>query len=101
VVELNEAEPLGVSRFGLVTLGIFIALVVALAVLVALTPGDMAGIGMMFIAVPWIVFALLLGPGGFEFGFIVGFLINLILAYAVGAFIERWWRRRQGRTAAT
>jgi hypothetical protein len=100
VVKLNEAEPPMVSRLGLMTLGIFIGLVIALGVVVHSTQSDMAGIAFIVVAVPWIILALFLGPGAFEFGFIVGFALNLILAYCLGAFIERRWRRRRQQRGA-
>ena len=101
VVKLMEAKRPLVSRVGLVTLGIFVALVIGVVVHVFSAPTHMAVVSLAWVALPWIGLELLLRPEwewlAFALGFYGGFLINLVLAYAVGAFIESLWRRRVRR----
>ena len=94
IVERLAGQPPAV-KIGLVFVGIYVLAVAAAAVFVATSSGDMSGMVLLYITLPWpLVGSWLFGDGGMAAGLLLGLALNAFIAFTIGYGLARALRRQ-------
>ena len=89
IVERLAVQPHTVKT-GVLFVGIYAAAVAAAALFVATSSGDMSGLVLLYITLPWpLVGAWLFGDGGMAAGVLLGFALNAGVAFSIGYGLAR------------